>query len=266
MSHLPAKGTWTKCPYCHAHVNQLEWGQIRRCPHCGRYQRLTVWQRLAITVDEDSFVPFPQAQQSQNRLAVPDYQEKLNRSQRDSGLSEAIMTGQATIEQIPCLIGVMDSHFMMGTLNTAVGAQIRHLYQAAGRANLPLILFIASGGARMQEGIFSLLQMNTILAAKAQFDRRTQVSISVLTDPTMGGVSASFAFKNDIVVAEKQAQIGFAGPRVIEATAHEPVPEHFQRADQLFQHGLIDDQIDRAQLRQYLATLLRLHQGGIQRA
>lgn len=260
-SHLPTEGTWSKCPYCQAHVNQLEWGQIKQCPRCGRYQRLRAQDRLAITVDEGSFQSLPSAR-SQNRLKITGYDEKLTKNQQRSGLDEAIVTGQGTIQGYATMIGVMDSHFMMGTLNTTVGAQLRQLYQVAGQRQLPLILFIASGGARMQEGIFSLMQMNTILATKQQFDRQEQVSISVLTDPTMGGVSASFAFKNDIVIAEKQAQIGFAGPRVISATGHEQLPDHFQLADDLYTKGLIDDQVSRPDIRDYLGNLLLLHQRG----
>jgi acetyl-CoA carboxylase carboxyl transferase subunit beta len=222
---------------------------------------LTADERLTLLLDEGSFQPLPPVR-PRNQLKIPGYTEKLVQSHETSGLVEAIVTGQGTIQGLKTMIGVMDSHFMMGTLNTAVGAQIRRLYLEAAHLALPVILVIASGGARMQEGLFSLFQMNTILAAKRVFDQQRQVAISVLTDPTMGGVSASFAFENDIVIAEKQAQIGFAGRRVIQATSQEQLPPHFQQASDLLAHGLIDDQVSREGLQDYLATVLRLHHGG----
>lgn len=260
MSHLPDKGVWTKCPACGAHVNQLEWGSIKKCPQCGSYQRLTIKERLTITIDDGSFEPISMPPNSDNWLKVAGYSEKLAEARKKTEITEAIAVGTGSIDNKQCAIGIMDSHFMMGTLNTTVGDRIKQLYLFAAEKRIPLILMIASGGARMQEGIFSLLQMNTILAAKQQYDRCHQVSISVLTDPTMGGVSASFAFKNDIVVAEDQAQIGFAGPRVIQATSQEQLPRDFQQASQLFAHGLIDDRIRREDLRDYLSQLLTLHQ------
>ncbi|WP_137597895.1 acetyl-CoA carboxylase carboxyltransferase subunit beta [Paucilactobacillus kaifaensis] len=260
MSQQPKKGTWTKCPQCGAHVNQLEWGQYEQCPHCGYYLRLSAVKRIEIVCDANSFEPTVKIPTSKNGLNIPGYSEKLVASQQKSGLNEAILAGQAEINQIPVMIGVMDSHFMMGTLNTIVGKVIREMYLIAARKQLPLVLFIASGGARMQEGIFSLLQMNTVLAAKRKFDQTEQVAISVLTDPTMGGVSASFAFKNDIVVAEKNAQIGFAGQRVIKATSTQPLPKEFQKAEDLLSHGLVDGVLDRQDMKTYLGTILKLHQ------
>lgn len=260
MSQQPEKGIWTKCPHCEAHVNKLEWGQYQECPHCGYYLRLTAQDRLKQIVDAESFTCTSKIKPSKNGLHVPGYDEKLKNSQQKTHLNEAIMVGQATIKQLPVMIGVMDSHFMMGTLNTTVGNIIRELYLTALGNQLPVVLFIASGGARMQEGIFSLLQMNTILAAKHEFDQQGSVSISVLTDPTMGGVSASFAFQNDVVIAEKQAQIGFAGRRVIRATVQESLPVEFQSAESLLKHGLVDDVLARENIRAYLATILKLHQ------
>lgn len=260
MSQQPKKGIWTKCPYCDAHVNQLEWGRYEQCPHCGYYLRLSAAKRIEIVCDAHSFTPTIKIPTSKNSLKIPNYSERLIANQQKNNLNEAILAGQAEINQIPVMVGVMDSHFMMGTLNTVVGKVIRQLYLTAAHKRQPLVLFIASGGARMQEGIFSLLQMNTILAAKREFDQKRQVSISVLTDPTMGGVSASFAFENDIVVAEKQAQIGFAGQRVIEATTAEPLPKEFQKAEGLFNHGLVDDVLARQDIRAYLGTILKLHQ------
>lgn len=262
MSQQPTRGTWTKCPHCGGHVNQLEWGEYCQCPHCHQYLRLTAQQRLKITVDTNSFVPLEFQRKTNSQLQVPGYAEKLMENQQRTKLKEAVLAGQATINGVSLMIGVMDSHFMMGTLNTEVGRVIRVLYTTAKQRKLPLIMFIASGGARMQEGIFSLLQMNTILMAKREFDATKQVSISVLTDPTMGGVSASFAFKNDLVIAEKNAQIGFAGQRVIKATSADKLPANFQTAEDLLQHGLVDDVVAREHLRGYLATLLKLHQRG----
>lgn len=261
MSQQPKSGIWTKCPHCVAHVNQLEWGRYEQCPYCGYYLRLSAASRIEIICDSGSFEPVVHISTGKNGLQVPGYDQKLNANQQKSGLNEAILVGTAQIDAQTVMLGVMDSHFMMGTLNTVVGQAIRALYLTAAQKQLPVVLFIASGGARMQEGIYSLLQMNTILAAKRKFDQQRQVSISILTDPTMGGVSASFAFENDMVVAEKQAQIGFAGQRVITATTTQTLPPEFQKAEDLLKHGLIDDVLARQDIRSYLATVLRLHQG-----
>ena len=261
MSHLPTNGTWSKCPFCNAHVNQLEWGFYKQCPHCHRYLRLTAQQRINQVVDANSFSQIDTNVESTNHLNVPEYTQKLAKAHQQSGLDEAMVIGQAKIKAQPTLIGVMDTHFMMGTLNTAVGMIIKQLYLEGAQRRLPVVIFIASGGARMQEGIYSLLQMNTILNAKRAFDQQDLFSMNVLTDPTMGGVSASFAFEGDIVIAEKYTQIGFAGRRVIETISNEQLPVDFQDADHLKQHGLLDDVIERAAIADYVGKMLKLHQG-----
>lgn len=260
MSHSPAKGTWNKCPFCHVHVNQLEWGFYKQCPHCHHYLRLTAQQRINQVVDKNSFKQLELNMTTVNQLKVPEYDDKLAKAKDKSGLTEAMVIGTAQIKSQRVMLGVMDTNFMMGTLNTTVGEIIKQLYFEAAEHKLPVVLFIASGGARMQEGIYALLQMNTILNAKRNFDQSKQVSINVLTDPTMGGVSASFAFEGDFVIAEKYTQIGFAGRRVIETISTEKLPIEFQDADHLKQHGLLDDVIERSEIADYIGRILKLHQ------
>ena len=249
MSHYPASGTWQACPKCGRHVHQRQWGTYQQCPYCHYWQRLTTAQRLEQLVDEGSFQPLTMTERPVNQLGFPDYTNKLRRAQRQTGLNEAVVCGTALIEQQPCILAVMDSHFMMGTLNTAVTRRLLHASEQARAQRLPLIIVTASGGARMQEGVYALVGMNLILAELARLAATPLPLITVLTDPTMGGVSASFAFKGDLIIAEAGAKIGFAGARVIQQTLPVKLPADFQTADQLFKNGMVDAVVERPQLR-----------------
>lgn len=259
MSHFPKKGLWQQCPRCHRHVHRLEWGQLRICPYCGYYLRLTAKQRIQQLTTGNDFIRLPKLAEHTVPFTFPGYQQKLAQAREKTGLKEAFVAGQAQLAGATFILGVMDSHFMMGTLNTVVGARLRQAIEIARQRKLPLILVIASGGARMQEGILSLLQMNTVLAAYDALNAAGLFTLNILTDPTMGGVSASFAFAADIVLAEAGATIGFAGKRVIEATSHEVLPTDFQTADSLYQQGQLDAVVQRSNLTAVVSQLLRLH-------
>ncbi|MFD1318318.1 acetyl-CoA carboxylase carboxyltransferase subunit beta [Loigolactobacillus zhaoyuanensis] len=257
MSHLPVTGIWRQCPHCQRNVHQLEWGKLQICPHCGYYLRLTASQRIQQL--SESFQSLPEITAAPP-FAFPGYQAKLAQAQQQTGATEAFNAGVATLNGQSFMLGVMDSHFMMGTLNTIVGARLRQAISAAQTQRLPLVLVIASGGARMQEGILSLLQMNTVLAAFDDLNAAGNFTLNILTDPTMGGVSASFAFAADTVIAEAGATIGFAGKRVIQGTSREPLPPDFQSAASLYQQGQLDAVVKRTDLAAVVVQLLRLHQ------
>ena len=179
--------------------------------------------------------------------------------QDKTGLHEAVLTGKATIQGIPFIIGVMDPNFIMGRMGTIVGEKITRLFERATKESLPVVLFTASGGARMQEGIFSLMQMAKISAAVKRHSNEGLFYLTVLTDPTTGGVTASFAMEGDIILAEPQSLIGFAGRRVIEQTIKQELPEDFQKAEFLLSHGFVDQIVPRMELKQKIHTLLELH-------
>ncbi|QGG61599.1 acetyl-CoA carboxylase carboxyltransferase subunit beta [Loigolactobacillus bifermentans] len=258
MGHMPAAGTWQACPQCGEHHHRLEWAPWQICPSCGYYQRLTAQQRLTQLVDQGTFQPLPDLAMTAATTGFPDYAAKLATAQTKTGLAEAIVVGQAAIDQQVCVIGIMDSHFMMGSLNQVVGQKICQLFEVGSQRQLPVVLVTASGGARMQEGLAALTQMSLTLAAKSAFDAQGGFSINVLTDPTMGGVTASFALQADILLAEPAATIGFAGRRVIEQTDQVQLPADFQSAEQLLTRGMLDAVVPRAQLKAQLAQLLRL--------
>ena len=194
--------------------------------------------------------------------SIAKYREKLAGAQRKTGLTEAAVTATGAIGGHKCVVGVLDSRFLMGSMSAAVGEKITRTIEYAGKNGLPLILFSASGGARMQEGILSLMQMAKTSAALARFSDKGLLYVSVLTDPTTGGVTASFASLGDIILAEPGALIGFAGPRVIEQTIGETLPEGFQRAEFQLQHGFVDAVVERNELRDTLGWLLLLHEKG----
>lgn len=256
---MQKQNRWSKCPKCGKHVHELQWGTFRRCPFCRCPQRLTVEERIAITFDEGKFNRLTVPVETQNKLNFPNYDQKLAKSRQQSGHGEAVTIGWGTIAGNPVAAGIMDNRFMMGTLSTVTGTALRQIMRWARHQGYPLILFTASGGARMQEGIYALLQMNTILAEQRRLREAGGLSINVLTDPTMGGVSASFAFKSDYVIAEGHAQIGFSGKRVIQQAIGEDLPAGFQTAEYLLQHGQLDSVVQREELRGYLQRLLRLH-------
>ena len=253
-----------KCNTACAYVELAENDMI--CPTCGSYMRMSAWERLAITVDEDSFTELDKAMQTSDPLAFPGYDAKLAEAAKNSNLTEAVVCGTAKISGNPCGIFVMDSHFMMGSMGSVVGEKITRLFEHSTRHKLPVVGFITSGGARMQEGIISLMQMAKVSGAVKRHSDAGQLYISVLTDPTTGGVTASFAMQGDIIIAEPKALIGFAGARVIEQTTGEKLPEGFQRAEFLLEHGFLDLIEERKRMKYTIAKLLEMHKGNGEKA
>lgn len=250
-----------KCPRCQK-VEFMENFILAEkvCPNCNYHSRLTAKERLEMTVDKSSFTPYDSTMQSQNPIGFPGYPEKLEQLQNATGLEEAIITGECTIEGSPCVIGIMDSHFMMASMGSVVGEKITRAFERATEKGLPVILFTASGGARMQEGIISLMQMAKTSGAVARHDEAGGLYITVLTDPTTGGVAASFAALGDIIIAEPKVLIGFAGRRVIESTIRQRLPDDFQSAEFFQDHGFVDMITERKVMRKTLGRLLRFHQ------
>lgn len=231
------------------------------CPKCGGYFRVDAYSRIARVVDEGSFEEWDKGLLNGNPMAFRGYEEKIRTLQEKTGLDEAIVTGEARIGGHRVVLGVCDGRFMMASMGEIVGEKIARAVERATKEKLPVILFACSGGARMQEGIVSLMQMAKTSAALKRHSDAGLLYISVLTDPTTGGVTASFAMLGDLILAEPKALIGFAGPRVIEQTIGEKLPKGFQRAEFLLAHGFIDGIVERDQLRDTLDTILRLHDG-----
>ena len=232
------------------------------CPKCGYHFPIGAYYRLSTILDPGTFRELNPRLNAGDPLNFPGYREKLAGAQRKTGLTEAAVTATGAIGGHKCVVGVLDSRFLMGSMSAAVGEKITLAIEFAAKSKLPLILFSASGGARMQEGILSLMQMAKTSAALGRFSEKGLLYISVLTDPTTGGVTASFASLGDIVLAEPGALIGFAGPRVIQQTIGETLPEGFQRAEFQMEHGFVDAVVPRAEMRDTLARLLRLHEKG----
>ncbi|WP_159722697.1 acetyl-CoA carboxylase, carboxyltransferase subunit beta [Enterococcus sp. CSURQ0835] len=251
---------WAKCPNCKRTLYKKEMGIAKVCPHCGYAFRISAWERIAITIDEKSFIEWDAGLPEKNPIDFPGYPEKLERVKAATGLDEAVLTGQALICGREVAIGVMDANFIMGSMGTVVGEKITRLFEKATTKKLPVILFTASGGARMQEGIFSLMQMAKISAAVKRHSNAGLLYLTVLTDPTTGGVTASFAMEGDIILAEPQSLVGFAGRRVIEQTIRQKLPADFQKAEFLLAHGFVDQIVPRLELRAKLEHLLALHQ------
>lgn len=251
---------WAKCPSCKRTLYTKEIGAEKVCPHCGYNFRISAWERLALTIDEKSLEEWDTGIVEKNPIDFPDYPEKIAETKKKTGLDEAVLTGKATIEGTTFAIGVMDTNFIMGSMGTVVGEKITRLFERATKEKLAVVLFTASGGARMQEGIFSLMQMAKISGAVKRHSNAGLLYITVLTDPTTGGVTASFAMDGDIILAEPQSQIGFAGRRVIEQTIRQKLPDDFQKAEFLLAHGFIDQIVPRTELKSRLKSLLDLHQ------
>ncbi len=250
---------FAKCPACKHTIYQKDLGKNKVCPNCDYNFRITAKERLAIVADKDSFVEMFTGIDSKNPLDFPGYPEKLAATKARTGLDEAIMTGVATIKGKKTALAIMDSTFIMASMGTVVGEKLTRLFEHATTEKLPIIVFTASGGARMQEGIMSLMQMAKTSAAVKRHSNAGLFYITVLTDPTTGGVTASFASLGDIILAEPQSLIGFAGRRVIEQTVRQTLPDDFQKAEFLLNHGFVDAIVKRNELRQKLALLLELH-------
>ena len=229
------------------------------CPKCGGYFRVHVYRRIEMIADENSFEEWDMDLQTENPLDYKGYEEKIEKLQEKTGLREAVVTGKATILGQPAVLAVCDGRFMMASMGEIVGEKITRAVERATRQELPVIIFACSGGARMQEGIVSLMQMAKTSAALKRHSDAGLLYISVLTDPTTGGVTASFAMLGDIILAEPKALIGFAGPRVIEQTIGQKLPKGFQRSEFLLEHGFIDQIVERPKMRETLGRILEFH-------
>jgi acetyl-CoA carboxylase carboxyl transferase subunit beta len=261
-NHIPG-GKAVTCPKCGQDSDRKSVAQnLSVCPKCGYHFPIGAYYRLSTILDPGSFRELYPRLSAGDPLSFPGYREKLEAAERKTGLTEAAVAATGTIGGRKCVVGVLDSRFFMGSMSAAVGEKITLSIEYAAKNRLPLILFSASGGARMQEGILSLMQMAKTSAALARFSEKGLLYISVLTDPTTGGVTASFASLGDIILAEPGALIGFAGPRVIQQTIGQTLPEGFQRAEFQEEHGFVDAVVPRLQMRDTLARLLRLHEKG----
>ena len=248
------------CPKCKTEYYSGEWKENQYiCPSCHAYMPVPAKERVAYILDENSFKELFAQITTKDPLDFDGYEEKLQLNQRKTGMQDAFLAGVGKIDNQKVAIGVLDGRFLMGSMGTAVGEKIVRLTEYAKKKNLPLIIFSASGGARMQEGLFSLMQMAKTAAAIEQFKRKGGLFISCLTNPTTGGVSASYASLGDIILAEPGALICFAGPRVIEQTIGQTLPEGFQRAEFLLEHGMIDCIVERKDFRDTLSSILQMH-------
>ena len=257
---VPA-GLWRKCNKCGRpiYVEDVR-NNYYICPKCGGYFRVHAYRRIEITADEGTFEEWDKEMPVSNPLSFPGYEKKLAAAQEKTKLNEAIVTGKCSIGGCETVIGVCDARFLMSSMGHNVGEKITRAVERATKEKLPVILFACSGGARMQEGMVSLMQMAKTAAALKRHHEAGQLFISVLTDPTTGGVTASFAMLGDIILAEPGALIGFAGPRVIEQTIGQKLPEGFQRSEFLLEHGFVDKIVKREEMKETLAHLLRLHE------
>ncbi|MBC8123637.1 MAG: acetyl-CoA carboxylase carboxyltransferase subunit beta [Gemmatimonadaceae bacterium] len=258
-----ADGLWTKCAECSAlHYTKDFHRHLHVCPDCGWHDRVNAPERLAQLIDSQSWVATDDHLLANDPLGFTDvrsYRERLIQAREKTGLNDAVLTGLGTLEGHPLALGVMDFRFMGGSMGSVVGERITRLIERATSERRTLVLFCASGGARMQEGMLSLVQMARTSAALQRHREQRQLYISVLTHPTTGGVTASFAMLGDLILAEPKATIGFAGRRVIEQTLRQKLPEGFQTSEFLLKHGFIDCIVERAQMRATIVRLLKLH-------
>ncbi len=253
------QGLLVKCLGCGKNIYTKDLIKKYKVCECGTHFKVSAYERIRMTVDSGSFEEYHKQWSTKDPLNFPDYKNKIIKLQNKTGIAEGIIIGKAKIENLSTMIAVMDSSFLMGSMGTVVGNKLTRLFEKATEAKLPIIVFTASGGARMQEGIFSLMQMAKVSAAAAKHSASGLLYITVLTDPTTGGVTASFAMQGDIILAEPKALIGFAGPRVIEQTIGQKLPEGFQRAEFLLEHGFIDAVVPRDKLKQTLGNILKIH-------
>ncbi|MGI6169113.1 MAG: acetyl-CoA carboxylase, carboxyltransferase subunit beta [Christensenellales bacterium] len=254
------EGMWERCKGCSAILYSEDLSEsLNVCPRCQYHARLGVRQRIGYTVDEGSFGEIDAALIGKNPLDFPGYEEKLRATRAFAGENEAMVCGRCEIAGNSCVLCVMDAHFMMGSMGAAVGEKFARAAEYALEHKLPLVAFTASGGARMQEGLVSLMQMSKTAAVLAKMDEAALLYIVVLTDPTTGGVTASFASLGDIILAEPKALIGFAGRRVIEQTVKQVLPLNFQKAEFMQEKGFIDSIVERKKMRGVLGRILAMH-------
>ncbi len=256
------EGLWIKCETCGEMLYKQDVKSNRYiCYKCGKYFRLTTRKRLQMVTDKGTYEKWEEGLENRNPLTYPEYPEKIDELKNRLKIDEAVTCGKCTIQGEEAVVCVCDGRFLMGSMGYVVGEKITRAVERATKERLPVIIFTCSGGARMQEGMVSLMQMAKTSAALKRHSKEGLLYISVLTDPTTGGVTASFAMLGDIILAEPGALVGFAGPRVIEQTIRQKLPEGFQRAEFLVAHGLIDGVIEREDLKETLAKLIVMHRG-----
>ena len=254
---------WEKCPECGTLLLTTDIEEnLRVCSKCNHHFRLNARERIKMTADKDTFVEMDADFESVNIIDFPDYDEKLKKNKEKSGEKESVICGTCKINGIDIVIVSMNSEFMMGSMGTVTGDKITRAFEYATEHKLPIIVFTVSGGARMQEGILSLMQMAKTSGAVKMHSDAGLLYITVLTDPTSGGVTASFAMEGDIILAEPKALIAFAGPRVIEQTIRQKLPKDFQTAEFVQQKGFVDKVVDRRHIKETLTHLLRIHNYG----
>jgi len=254
------KGLYEQCPRCKETVNVKQ--SVTNnfvCKHCGEHFKMRAVDRIKLTIDDNTFVEKGLGYITLNPLFQDGYEDKIDSYKEKTNIDEAYIYGYGEINGNPCVIGVMDSYFLMGSMGSVVGEKVTRSFEYAMYKKLPIVLFTASGGARMQEGIFSLMQMAKTSAAVMRHSEMDLLYISVLTHPTTGGVTASFASLGDITLAEPKALIGFAGPRVIEQTINQKLPEGFQRSEFLQEKGFVDKVVHRNELKATLGKILYMH-------
>ena len=254
------EGLWVKCDSCKEIIYKKEIDRnLMVCPKCNYHFRINATERVRLLADEGTFEEFDSGLASLDPLGFKDsksYPERIRDSQEKSGLREAVLSGRARIMGHDVVLSIMDFSFMGGSMGSAVGEKIARAAEAALSEKLPFIAVSSSGGARMQEGIFSLMQMAKVSAVVGKLKNAAVPFISILSDPTFGGVTASFAMLGDFIIAEPRSLIGFAGPRVIEQTIKQQLPADFQRAEHLLEHGLLDMIVERKEMRETLSILL----------
>lgn len=261
------EGIMTKCPSCKKIMYTKELVKnLKVCFHCGFHHQMNSKERIDSFVDLGSFEELNNGMISGNPLDFPDYEDKLEKDRLKTNLNEAVVTGTGSIDGLNVVVAIMDASFRMGSMGSVVGEKITLAIEKADELKVPFIIFTASGGARMQEGVLSLMQMAKTSAALKRFSDHGGLIISIMTHPTTGGVSASFASLGDYNFAEPGALIGFAGRRIIEQTIREELPEDFQTSEFLLKHGQLDAVVSRSDLRETIASILEIHQpGGINR-
>jgi acetyl-CoA carboxylase carboxyl transferase subunit beta len=258
----PSDQLWVKCNSCNEIIyRKVIERNFQVCPKCNYHFQIPARRRIDCVVDPGTFIEYDAELVSADPLEFKDskrYSSRVKESQEKTGQKDAILCGEARIEGQPAMVGIFEFHFMGGSLGSVVGEKITRLIERAVEKRVGVVIFCASGGARMQEGILSLMQMAKTSAALAKLSEAKIPYISVLTDPTTGGVSASIAMLGDVIIAEPKAMIGFAGPRVIKETIRTELPEGFQRAEYLLEHGMVDLIVERKDLRHTLASLLEM--------
>ncbi len=255
------EGMWIKCGACLEIIYRPEVERnLNVCPKCNYHFRIPTMERIRTVADDGIFQEFGEDLESVDMLGFTDtkkYPDRLKEAKKKTGRKEAVVTGAVKIHGIEVILAVLDFEFLGGSMGCVVGEKVAHAAEVALHSGRPLIVFSASGGARMQEGTLSLMQMAKTSAALARLSDAGIPFLSVMTDPTTGGVAASFAMLGDVIISEPGALIGFAGPRVIEQTIRQKLPEGFQRAEFLLEHGMVDMIVERTRLKQTLAQLLR---------